>query len=312
MGNTISIASNILLFSPPEPSHRRSSSASTDPTSPHSDATPSSFPPTAPVPSHRPTCTASSASTFQNVDSEPSHCISSAESRSPNLTAAVPGSWPTTASRHTPAPSVIDTDTRTPPASLSCYRVAPTGKAVMRDLLHALCTNLRTSADRAARPNMIPATNEDWVPAAVFHLKADFQIVCSDGLISVLLTRTTSHIAADGEIVTLGAHTFLHVFDARHLPQSFKAVVGAYTRRGKLVRMDVDCGDDVLRMLEACAGVAIQGRGAGIVESGGEGGEIGVGVMEELEGVLWGLWLEAVMGTEEQEGEFGRGKCWPS
>ncbi|KAH7065899.1 hypothetical protein BKA63DRAFT_167245 [Paraphoma chrysanthemicola] len=208
MGNTISIASNILMFSPPEPLHRRSSSALTNPTSPCSGATPSSSPPATPVPSHRPACTASAASAVQNADPEASHCSPSAVSPSTDFTAAVPGSWPATASRHTSALSVLDIDTSILPASLACYRVAPTGKAVVRDLLHALCTNLRTSDDRLARPDLIPATNEGWVPVAVFHLKGDFQSICSDNLASVLYTRTTSHMAADGEIVTLGAHAF--------------------------------------------------------------------------------------------------------
>ena len=136
------------------------------------------------------------------------------------------------------------------------------------------------------------------------HVKGDFGTGDSGGLGSILLTKT----GTDGEDVVVGSHAFLHVYDAVHLPQGVEAVLGEYVQQRRLSEVGVKVAEEVPAILEACAMAAIvdwANGGSGMGEEGWVGGKM----MERLEGLLWGVWLDVE--DEWREEDIGGG-CWPS
>jgi hypothetical protein len=166
--------------------------------------------------------------------------------------------------------------------------------------MHSLCTDLRLQPDRLARRRIPAVHDRGWVPSAVFHLSGDFQT--NDGysknLISVLLTRKCVRTNSEGEESVLGMHCFLHVCDGECLAQGFDEVLHEYEASMWLRRADATVSAEVPTMLEVCTAAAVGSWGDGEAEVGEEDW-IGVKIMDQLEGILWGLWLAMDCGKDE-------------
>jgi len=134
----------------------------------------------------------------------------------------------------------------------------------------------------------MPGINDgEWRPAAVFHLHGNFGT--SSDLVSVLLTKEL----VQGEEV-LGMHCFLHAFEAGHLVGRFGGVLGEWEGREWVLRVERREGGvtaEEVVMLEFCAGVALRGCAGDYDDDVGVEGWVGGRMMEQLEGVLWGVWL---------------------
>jgi hypothetical protein len=134
-------------------------------------------------------------------------------------------------------------------------------------------------------------------------------------LISILLTRITRYTSRAAAEEVTSAHSFLHIYDATHLPQTFDTLLKDHIQQRRLRRVHADVEEELPAMLEACAMVGVRswvGNDADGAKDAGEdqGRWIVVKMMDQLEGLLWGVWLGMENGVEADGVEDGG--CWPS
>jgi hypothetical protein len=203
---------------------------------------------------------------------------------------------------------------RTEP-SLSCYRILPSAHEHVSTILSSLCTDLRTPEDRRARRSVSVGQEPGWIPQAVFHLSGDLQNARSNSLISILLTRTTRYTSRTAAEEVTSSHSFLHIYDATHLPQTFDALLRDHVQQRRLRKVHADIGEEVPAMLGACtmAGVRnwVENNAREAKDAGGDEERwIVMKMMDQLQGLLWGVWLGMENGVEVDGVE--NGGCWPS
>jgi hypothetical protein len=171
-------------------------------------------------------------------------------------------------------------------AHLAVYTIPLASTPQILSLLASLTTSLRTPTDRATHPAVV---EHGWLPRA------------SNSLISVFLTKEEKRRSRQGgEQTTLGSHRFVHVFDAKHLAQGFDAVLKDLCYRGLVRRVGVDGSGEEVSMMEACAMTVVRSW----VEGRSGDGAVEKKMVEQLEGLLWGVWLE---GWGEKEKRMGSG-----
>lgn len=131
----------------------------------------------------------------------------------------------------------------------------------------------------------MPGINDgDWRPAAVFRLRGNFGT--SNDLVSVLLMK---ELVQDEEV--LGMHCILHAFEAGYLAKRFGGVLEEWVGGEWVRRVNEEVSGEVGVMLEFCAAAALRGCGDGDDDVGVEERVEGR-MVEQLGGVLWGIWLE--------------------
>jgi hypothetical protein len=200
MGNTISIAPNVLIFPPPPPSKRNRSVSVYGSASVHD-------------PSSR-----STTHTTGPAD------IPTAPPISPKPQSDFTIIRPYMLRRH---PTKLKSAKE---AQLAVYTIPLASTPQILSLLTSLTTSLRTPTDRAIHLALV---EHGWLPRALFHTSGEFQNEASNSLISVFLTKSeTRRSGGGGEETTLGSHRFVHVFDAKHLAQGFVAVLKDLCYRG--------------------------------------------------------------------------------
>jgi hypothetical protein len=278
MGNTISIEPNVLIFPPPPPSKRNRSVSVYGPGSTHSSG-----------PVHDP----SSRSTTHTTG--PAY-IPTTLPIPPKPQSEFTIIRPYMLRRH---PTKLKSAKE---AHLAVYTIPLASTPQILSLPTSLTTSPRTPTDRATHPALV---EHGWLPRALFHTSGDFQNDFSNSLISVFLTNSeTKRSREGGEETTLGSHRFVHVFDAKHLAQGFDAVLKDLCYKGLASRVEVDVSGEEVSMMEACAITVVQSW----VKRRSEEGGVETKMVEQLEGLLWGVWLE---GWGEKEKRMGSG-CVPS
>ncbi|KAF1847360.1 uncharacterized protein K460DRAFT_57266 [Cucurbitaria berberidis CBS 394.84] len=224
---------------------------------------------------------------------------------------ALEQTWTPTYRPAPPTPSVEPLQNSAQSASLTCYEVTNTGQNSILTTLKSLCDDLRDPSDRRARTTISVLHEGGWMPRAIFHISGDFQNAHSNSLLSILLIKSSTRSDPDGEQGSTSSHSWLHIYDAVHLAQSFAAMlkVYAYQRSLRRLELDAEANEDMLGMLEGCAMVGVR-----YWVEGGQATEQGqckiiAKMMKQLEGLLWGIWLEA----DDSRGDARRGGgCVPS